>query len=133
MSDEQSDRGFKVEDRRRFSSSGDVRPEASDREESPPVRPAPEAPPSAAHESLPEMTFSTFLFSLSTQALILLGEVHDPSGAPAPDLVGAKQLIDIVGMLKTKTNGNLDAAEANLLDNILYDLRMKYVQRTTRK
>ena len=76
------------------------------------------------------MTLSTFVIGLSTQALILLGEIADPSAPAAPpDLAGAKQMIDILGMLQAKTRGNLDDAETGLLENALYDLRMKYVQR----
>ena len=83
---------------------------------------------------MPEMNFSTFAIGLITQALILLGEVPDPSapGAPA-DLAAAKQLIDILGILQAKTKGNLDEAEAGLLEHALYDLRMKFVQRSRSK
>ncbi|MGD0288357.1 MAG: DUF1844 domain-containing protein [Candidatus Binataceae bacterium] len=78
----------------------------------------------------PEMTFGTFLVGLSTQALMLLGDIPDPqTGKPELDLVGAQQLIDIVGMLERKTRGNLDREEAQLIEAILYELRMKYVER----
>jgi hypothetical protein len=50
----------------------------------------------------------------------------------AVDLGAAKQLIDILGILKDKTKGNLDATEAGLLDNMLYDLRLRYVERVRR-
>ena len=76
------------------------------------------------------MTFATFLVGLSTQALMLLGDIPDPqSGRPQQDLVGAQQLIDIIGMLELKTRGNLDREEAQLIEAILYELRMKYVER----
>jgi Domain of unknown function (DUF1844) len=78
----------------------------------------------------PEMTFDTFLVGLSTQALMLLGDIPDPqTGKPERDLVGAQQLIDIIGMLELKTRGNLDRDEAQLIEGILYELRMKYVER----
>jgi hypothetical protein len=78
----------------------------------------------------PEMTFGTFLVGLSTQALMLLGDIPDPqTGRPERDLVGAQQLIDIIGMLELKTRGNLDREEAQLIEAILYELRMKYVER----
>ena len=77
-----------------------------------------------------EMTFGTFLVGLSTQALMLLGDIPDPqTGKPERDLVGAQQLIDIIGMLERKTRGNLDRDEAQLIEAILYELRMKYVER----
>ena len=138
--DESSSRGFKVEDRRRFSATGDPRTE-SESPEPAAAKPAAEAPaPEPAPQQtsdrtsappLPEMTFSTFVIGLSTQALVLLGEMADPaSQATQADLVGAKQLIDILGLLQSKTQGNLDEAERALLESALYDLRMKYVQRT---
>jgi hypothetical protein len=77
-----------------------------------------------------EITFGTFLVGLSTQALMLLGDIPDPqTGKPEQDLAGAQQLIDIVGMLEQKTRGNLDRDEAQLIEAILYELRMKYVER----
>jgi hypothetical protein len=78
--------------------------------------------------SLPEVTFSTFVFSLGTSALVHLGEIPEPtSKQTCQNLPVAKQTIDILGMLKTKTQGNLDHEEQQLLDNLLYELRMKYV------
>jgi hypothetical protein len=75
------------------------------------------------------VTFSTFLLGLSTQALLHLGEIPDPaSGRTALDLAAAKQLIDILGMLEAKTQGNLDDAEQGLVGAVLYDLRIKYVE-----
>jgi hypothetical protein len=80
-----------------------------------------------------EINFSSFILSLSTQALMCLGEVPDPQGGkPQQDLVAARQLIDVLGMLKEKTTGNLHQAEIQLLDHILFDLRMRYVKSTPR-
>jgi len=125
-------RGFRVEDRRRFSETGDPRPE---HEAGPPPPPAPEAhPPGAEGPSSEapapfEMNFSTFVLSLSTQALAHLGEIpHPVDGRMTVDLAAAKQLIDILGILEQKTTGNLDASEASLLEHVLYDLRIKYVE-----
>jgi hypothetical protein len=133
--EEQGKRGFKVEDRRRFSDSGEIRPEHRD-------APAPaaaaehsasvsaESPAeSAAHAPPLAINFSTFVISLSTQAMAHLGEIpHPVDNQVALDLGAAKQLIDILGILKDKTQGNLDAMESGLLENILYDLRIKYVE-----
>ena len=86
------------------------------------------APAADAPHHVP-VTFSTFLLSLSTQALVHLGEIADPaSGQVTTDLVAAKQIIDILGVLETKTRGNLDQAEQGLLESMLYDLRMRYVE-----
>ena len=164
--EEEKPKAFKVDDRRRFSSEGELKPEFREGEE---AKPAHEAKPAAAtaarevppaagehhqhHEHHPEqhaggpphghqgehhqhagkaaeITFGTFLVSLSTQALMHLGDIPDPqSGRPEQDLVGAQQLIDIIGMLEQKTRGNLDRDEAQLIEAILYELRMKYVER----
>jgi len=80
-------------------------------------------------ESLPPVNFSTFIVSLSSSALMHLGEIPDPStGEYKKNLILAKQTIDILEMLKEKTKGNLDAEEEGLLNNILFDLRIKYVK-----
>ncbi len=78
---------------------------------------------------LPEVTFSNFVFSLSTQALIQLGEIQDPeSKGTLKNLPLAKQTIDLIGMLQEKTRGNLTKEEEALVDSALYDLRMRYVK-----
>jgi hypothetical protein len=78
---------------------------------------------------LPAVTFFNFVFSLSTQALIQLGEIQDPeSGKTVKNLSLAKQTIDLIGMLQEKTKGNLTKEEEALVDSALYDLRMRYVK-----
>lgn len=151
-------RGFKVHDRRRFSDTGEPRgaddsapPDSERQATAASGTHAAEASASAqraadhaaadayagahgntggAAGSGPEINFPTFIISLSTQALAHLGEIPDPvAGSPTVDLVGARQLIDILAMLKEKTRGNLAEDEAALLDHALYDLRMRYVER----
>lgn len=76
----------------------------------------------------PELDFGMFVMSLASSVLVHLGELaHPEAGAGAANLPLAKQTIDILGMLRDKTRGNLSQEEAQLLDNLLYDLRMKYV------
>ncbi len=78
---------------------------------------------------LPEVTFSNFVFSLTTQAIIQLGEIQDPESKKSlKNLPFAKQTIDLIGMLKEKTSGNLTKEEEVLIDSALYDLKMKYVK-----
>ncbi len=78
---------------------------------------------------LPEITFINFIFSLSTSALIQLGEVQDPiTQKQSKNLPMAKQTIDLIGMLKEKTKGNLTPEEEKFIDNVLFDLRMRYVK-----
>ncbi len=132
-------RGFKVEDRRRFSESGEPRPTAPETGAATgAARPqtAASAPTAAAEEAtrrdVPplDLSFSTFVISLSTQALAHLGEIPSPiDNRVAVDLGAARQVIDILGILKDKTKGNLDQSELTLLDSMLYDLRLKYVER----
>jgi hypothetical protein len=78
---------------------------------------------------LPEINFSTFIFSLNSSALLHLGVIEDPNtGQKTKDLPLAKQTIDILGMLEEKTKGNLTEDEAGILKNFLYELRMLYVK-----
>jgi hypothetical protein len=80
-------------------------------------------------QPLPALDFSSFIFSLSTSALLHLGEVPDPvTQKRERDLPLAEQTIDILGMLKEKTRGNLTPDEEKLMDNILADLRWRYIR-----
>jgi hypothetical protein len=75
--------------------------------------------------------FSTFVLSLGTSALYQLGQVSDPkTGAPIGELNRplARQTIDTLEMLAEKTRGNLDPGEAKLLESILYELHLKFVE-----
>jgi hypothetical protein len=84
-----------------------------------------------ATSPLPTINFATFIFSLNSSALVQLGMMEDPtSGEKAKNLPLAKQTIDLLSMLEEKTRGNLDADEAAMLKNILYDLRIHYVKET---
>jgi hypothetical protein len=133
-------KGFKVADRRRFS------PETGEARETTATTDAPSetADPRAgvirgeAHkepdEQLHEINFSTFVISLSTQALMHLGEIPDPmTGKVEGDFPVAKQMIDIIGVLQEKTRGNLDPGEQQLMEDVLYDLRMRYVEAVKKK
>ena len=78
---------------------------------------------------LPEISFINLIFSLSTSVLIQLGEIQDPiTQQLAKNLPLAKQTIDLIGMLEEKTRGNLTSDEGKVLENILYDLRMRYIK-----
>lgn len=80
--------------------------------------------------SMPQVTFSTFILSLASSALVQLGEVPNPeTGEITQDLVMAKHSIDILTMLESKTRQCLDQDESRLLEGILYELRMKYVMK----
>ena len=78
---------------------------------------------------LPKIDFSTFVISLNSSALVQLGVLDDPTtGKKSKNLILAKQTIDVLGMMEEKTQGNLNADEANMLKSILYDLRILYVK-----
>jgi hypothetical protein len=135
MEEQEDKRGFKVQDRRRFSAEGEAKegadaPAEPTDEKSKPAAPGAEQPAAdrASSEPPPELTFAAFLWSLSEQALAALGEIPDPaSGKVTHDLILAQQMIDIIIMLRDKTRGNLDAHEQALLKEILSSLQMKYV------
>ncbi len=78
----------------------------------------------------PEITFSLFVLSLSASAEIHLGQLPVPgTDRPAPvNLTEASHLIEVIAMLQEKTAGNLDESEEQLIDAVLYDLRMRYVE-----
>lgn len=77
---------------------------------------------------LPEVTFSAFIMSLASSALVGLGEVPDPStGASMRDLELARHNIDAIDMLARKTAGNLNPDEERLLSSVLCELRLKFV------
>lgn len=128
------EKGFKVEDRRRFSpETGEARKPAETAAASEPRTEAKVEEEPQKEESfgqgIPEISFSTFVISLSTQALMHLGEIANPlTGKIEKDVSVAKQMIDIIGMLREKTQGNLDQGENKLVEDILFDLRMRYVE-----
>ncbi len=84
--------------------------------------------PGSGVDRLPPLDFSTFVLSLGSSALMHLGEIEQPgTGATTKNLPMAKHSIDILSMLQDKTKGNLNTNESQLLENLLYDLRLRYV------
>ena len=76
------------------------------------------------------VTFIGFVLSLAHTAAVHFGDVPDPvTGQPAPvNLPAAQQIIDILALMQDKTRGNLTAEERRLLDDVLYDLRMRFLE-----
>ena len=130
MSEEEQ--GFVVRDKRGRSASEEPTtptPESS-------VPPEPQAPsspePSESSPPMPPLTFASFVFSLGTSSLMLMGESLDPQQpSPPVNLPQAKEIIDILSMLEEKTKGNLTSEEASVIGDMLYTLRMKYVSATS--
>lgn len=84
---------------------------------------------SGSGEGLPAIDFATFVLSLSHSALLHLGDAPDPvSGTVSVNLPMARQTIDLLALLEKKTRGNLSGEEERLLEQVLYDLRMRYVE-----
>jgi len=77
----------------------------------------------------PALSFTAFVLSLASTAAIHFGDLPDPvSGAPAePNLDGAAQMIEILTLLEQKTRGNLTTEEGRVLEQVLYELRMRFV------
>jgi hypothetical protein len=124
--DESQEKGFVVKDKR-FSAKKEVEGESQvkgkEKIEEPIKKDMGQESP------LPEISFTNLIFSLSTSALIQLGEIQDPvTQQSAKNIPLAKQTIDLLGMLKEKTKGNLTSDEEKFFENILYDLRMRYVK-----
>ncbi len=76
------------------------------------------------------ITFTGFVLSLATTAAVHFGDIADPNtGEPVePNLIAAGQMIEIIAMLQERTQGNLSDVEAKLLDDLLYELRMRFLQ-----
>ena len=140
--EEKKDKSFIIRDKRIFGETGDVR---QDGESEPEAKPAEmqaepeqlssvtESPESEREEAFPEVNFVNFVLSLSTTAMYHFGDFPDPVSQKAQrNLTAAKQTIDILGMLRSKTEGNLDDDEKSLMDGLLFELRMRYVKEKER-
>ena len=117
---EQSEEGFKVTDRRR-------RDDEPRRNDAPPGQTAPEQrPPAAATPTLADL-----FMMLATEAVVALGDAPDPTtGQPERVLPHAAEMIDILLLLRAKTEGNRTPEETQLLEDVLYDLQLRYVRAT---
>jgi len=125
--DEEQEKGFVVKDKR-FSAKKEEKEESKINEEAKSEETSRDDI-SAQEALLPEIDFTHFILSLSSSVLIQLGEIQDPfTQKSAKNLPSAKQTIDLIGMLKEKTKGNLTPEEEKVIDYVLYDLRMRYVK-----
>ena len=101
----------------------------SDRASEQPDKPA-GAEAGTSEEFLPPLDFSSIVFPLYAQALVKLGVIPDPvTGAPAENLELARRLIDLLDLLKDRTQGRLRPAEFDVLDHCLSELKLHYVQK----
>lgn len=126
---------FKVTDKRRFAADGSQKPSGS-LHDSPSSKTKSQAVSTPEDDSEfiesdhePFITFANFVVSMATQASMQMGLVQPPPGMPLrKDLAAAQQTIDILDMLKTKTKGNLNAQEQDLLERALHELRLGFVE-----
>ena len=134
---------FTVSDRRHFTPEGEARSVEDTPAPAPPARPAepPPAPrqtsPPAQRPSRPEeeahdypLDFTGLLLSLGTQAAMLLSGGDPAEGGPPPDPEGARAFITLLEVLQEKTQGRRTPEEDQILEGLLYQLRMEYVTRT---
>jgi hypothetical protein len=131
MAEEKKGSGFVIKDKRLFDETGKTN---ADEIEKSPVH---EETPKMQEETklkddfdFPPITFTNFVLSLSTSALFHFGDFPDPaSGTESQkNLPAAKQTIDILDMVNEKTKGNLDEQENNLIQGVLYELKLRYVK-----
>ncbi len=118
----EEEKGFVIRDRR-ASGGAEAAPVAAS-----PSKPSISATSSTEPAQAPPVTFSSFVISLGSSSLMLMGEQLDPNQASIPvNLPQAKEIIDLLSVLEDKTKGNLTADEQTVLRDMLYALRMKYV------
>jgi len=144
VKEEGSSSGFRVVDRRPFAADGSRKEDIAAEENEETKGEAAAAPePSAQGEPRSEPRepydvessgFETLVSYLSTTAMFQLGLIPGPSGERIPaDLPNARRTVDLLEVLQEKTQGNLTASESRLLDDVLYDLRMSFVEMQKRQ
>jgi hypothetical protein len=81
----------------------------------------------------PQLSFTAFVLSLASTAAVHFGDLADPASGKKsePNLEGAARMFEILSLLEQKTRGNLTAAEREVLNQVLYELRMRFVQATS--
>lgn len=122
----EQEQGFVIRDRR-GSGAADASPGASSTQNPATPESATRSGPQNEAPQVP-VTFSSFVISLGSSALMLMGEQLDPQQKPmSVNLPQAKEIIDLLSILEDKTKGNLTAEEQTVLRDMLYALRMKYV------
>jgi hypothetical protein len=134
--DEKKENDFKVEDRRTSAGSEGKEKKPSESEVGSSAEEGEGAEPSKSGDpgDALKVDFSTFVFSLFSSALIQLGDMEDPiTGKMDPNLTSAKQTIDIIDILREKTEGNLSEEEGKLLENASAELKWKYLDALKKK
>ena len=133
MAEDKKGSGFVVKDKRLFAESGEAKPPeeqtAPTAEEHKPVPPEEAQSVKEKEPDYPPINFTNFVLSLSTSALFHFGDFPDSEGGKTQkNLPAAKQTIDILDMLNEKAKGNLNENETNLIQGVLYELKLRYVK-----
>ena len=129
MDEKKKDSGFVVKDKRHFGESAEDQPQEETK-----TAATEEKKETARHAmdneaNYPSVNFTNFVLSLSTSALFHFGDFPETEGGkPQKNLPAAKQIVDILDMLNQKTQGNLDKNESDLIQGVLYELKMRYVR-----
>lgn len=123
----EQEQGFVVRDRRATGAAEPESPKSTTTTKQPAESPGPGSASSQDPPRYP-VTFSSFVISLGSSSLMLMGEQLDPQQPSIPvNLPQAKEIIDLLSVLEEKTKGNLTTEEQTVLRDMLYALRMKYV------
>jgi hypothetical protein len=133
MAEEQK---FKVNDRRGFTEDGTSKPVTETPAEAPPsaeVSKEASEPRDRSKNAYQQIDFPTYILGYYTQGLVLLGETPNPyTQKKEEDVESVRHIIDVLSMIEQKTKGNLNNEESQLLKSVLYELRMKFMTKTSR-
>jgi hypothetical protein len=138
MTNEQEEQGFRITDKRGFREDGeapsqDASVDAKDAQAGASSSATGKTPAEQEAPPSPSIDFPSYVLTYYTQGLVLLGEVPNPiTNKKEEDLESARHMIDILTMLEQKTKGNLTKAEQDLLEKVLYELRMRFMAKTDR-
>ena len=118
----EEEKGFVIRDRRGVG--------AEPEEKAAPAQPPPPQAEPHKEQPAPPVNFLSFIYSMGSSALMYLGEpIGQGAGAQTLNLAHAQEIIDILTMLEAKTKGNLTGEEETLLEEMLYTLRIKFVEK----
>jgi hypothetical protein len=129
MDEKNKDSGFVIKDKRHFGNAAEDKPQAENTTAGVETKQEKSGPDEDHENNYPAVNFTNFVLSLSTSALFHFGDFPDEEGGRTQkNLPAAKQTIDILDMLNEKTKGNLDKNESDLIQGVLYELKMRFVK-----
>jgi hypothetical protein len=124
---------FKVTDRRGFGEDGTPKSAVDEPVKAEQPDPAASGPGNESGSAHPPIDFPSYILSYYTQGMVMLGEIPNPyTNKKEEDAESARNIIDILALLEEKTKGNLSSEESRLLESVLYELRMKFMAKTSR-